>query len=88
MICDLVDEFVPIWEGDRGGADHLREGQTRPRQALCIDCARLHGNWVGRRGVVHVGPEEDVRWYIENRNWSERVRSGEYRSWIREQYGE
>jgi dTDP-glucose 4,6-dehydratase len=33
------------------------------------------------------GLRKTVRWYLENRGWSERIRSGAYQSWIREHYG-
>lgn len=34
------------------------------------------------------GIEETVRWYLENPEWVEGVRSGEYRTWIDRNYGE
>ena len=90
MICDLVDEFVPILGG--GSRRRLitfvkdRPGHDR---RYAIDCAKLHEElgWSPAESFTS-GLRKTVRWYIENRNWSERVRSGEYRSWIREQYGE
>jgi len=32
------------------------------------------------------GLEKTVRWYMDNRQWVDRVRTGEYRRWIRENY--
>ncbi len=32
--------------------------------------------------------EETVKWYIENRDWVSHVKSGEYKNWIKDYYGE
>ena len=29
-----------------------------------------------------------MRWYLENKAWVEEVRSGDYRKWIEQNYGE
>jgi dTDP-glucose 4,6-dehydratase len=39
------------------------------------------------RMTFETGLRETVRWYRENAEWVRQVRSGEYRSWIRRQYG-
>ena len=33
------------------------------------------------------GLEKTVRWYLENPEWVREVESGEYRSWIEQNYG-
>ncbi len=33
------------------------------------------------------GLEKTIRWYLDNRGWIDRVKSGEYQSWIDKQYG-
>jgi dTDP-glucose 4,6-dehydratase len=90
MICDLVDEFAPLSEG--GSRRRLitfvkdRPGHDR---RYAIDFEKLHGGlgWSPAESFPS-GLRKTVRWYIENRAWSERILSGEYRSWISEQYGE
>jgi dTDP-D-glucose 4,6-dehydratase len=37
--------------------------------------------------LQHESLRKTVRCYLENRDWSERVRSGAYQSRIREHYG-
>ena len=32
------------------------------------------------------GLQETVEWYINNGDWIERIRSGEYRQWVKDQY--
>src|SRR5690606_6994774 len=45
-----------------------------------IDSSKLQGELGWRpRYTFEAGLRETVRWYLENRPWWERVRSGEYR---------
>ncbi len=89
MICDLVDEFAPAADG--GSRRRLitfvpdRPGHDR---RYAIDFAKLHRElrWSPAESFES-GLRKTVRWYLENRGWSDRIRSGEYQSWIREQYG-
>jgi dTDP-glucose 4,6-dehydratase len=90
MICDLIDEFVPLAGG--GSRRRLitfvkdRPGHDR---RYAIDFAKVHSElgWSPAESFVS-GLRKTVRWYLENRAWSDRIRSGQYQSWIREQYGE
>jgi len=34
------------------------------------------------------GLEQTIKWYLENPGWMERVRSGDYRSWIEKNYSQ
>jgi len=34
------------------------------------------------------GLERTIKWYLENEQWIERVKSGEYREWVERNYGE
>lgn len=89
MICDLVDEFAPLPEG--GSRRRLitfvkdRPGHDR---RYAIDFSKLHGElgWSPEESFAS-GLRKTVRWYIDNIAWNERIRSGEYQAWIREQYG-
>jgi dTDP-glucose 4,6-dehydratase len=89
MICDLVDEFAPFPEG--GSRRRLitfvkdRPGHDR---RYAIDFTKLHEElgWSPAESFSS-GLRKTVQWYIENRSWSGRIQSGEYRAWISEQYG-
>jgi dTDP-glucose 4,6-dehydratase len=90
MICDLVDEFAPFPEG--GSRRRLitfvkdRPGHDR---RYAIDFSKLHQElgWSPAESFAS-GLRKTVRWYLDNPSWSSRIRSGEYQSWIHEQYGE
>jgi dTDP-glucose 4,6-dehydratase len=90
MICDLVDEFLPLPAG--GSRRRLitfvkdRPGHDR-RYAIDYSKIRAELGWSPAESFAS-GLRKTVRWYIDNRSWSERIRSGEYQSWICEQYGE
>lgn len=89
MICDLVDEQAPASPG--GSRRRLitfvkdRPGHDR---RYAIDFTKLHRElgWSPAESFVS-GLRKTVQWYLAHRDWSERIRSGEYQSWIREQYG-
>jgi dTDP-glucose 4,6-dehydratase len=89
MVCDLVDELAPSPEG--GSRRRLitfvkdRPGHDR---RYAIDYSKLHRElgWSPAESFAS-GLRKTVQWYLENRSWSERIRSGEYQTWIREQYG-
>jgi dTDP-glucose 4,6-dehydratase len=53
-----------------------------------IDCSRVKGElgWE-RASSFDEGLRKTVRWYLDNKAWCEHVRSGEYRSWLADNYG-
>jgi len=89
-ICDLLDEMRP-----EPGAGPRRRLITfvkdRPGHDLryAIDCARIERElgWSPREDF-HSGLRRTIEWYLANRGWVDRVRSGQYREWIRRHYGE
>ena len=89
MICDLVDEFAPAANGEsrRRLITFVTDRPGHDRR-YAIDFSKLHGelDWSPEESFES-GLRKTVRWYLENRGWSDRIRSGEYQSWMREQYG-
>ena len=63
-----------------------RPGHDR-RYAMDLSKARRELGWAPRR-TFEAGLEETVRWYVEHRGWWERIRTGAYRAWYAQQYGE
>ena len=54
-----------------------------------IDCSKLKEKLGWKQGTeFSAGLERTIRWYIENREWVERIQSGEYRKWIEKNYGD
>jgi dTDP-glucose 4,6-dehydratase len=53
-----------------------------------IDCSKIKRDLGFKQSVDFAsGLERTVRWYLENKTWVNRVRSGAYREWIEKNYG-
>ena len=57
------------------------------RYAIDAEKIRTELGWTPRH-TFEQGIEETVRWYLENGDWVESVRSGDYRKWIERNYAE
>jgi dTDP-glucose 4,6-dehydratase len=80
-ICALIDELAP--DAKRGAAATLIAYVTdRPGHDLryAIDASKISRDlgWTPRENF-ETGLRKTVRWYLENRPWWERIRSGVYR---------
>jgi dTDP-glucose 4,6-dehydratase len=80
-LCDLVDEMAaPLASGPRRGL--IRFVQDRPghdmRYAIDPSTSERELGWRPRHDFDS-GMRSTIRWYLENRSWWERVRSGAYR---------
>jgi dTDP-glucose 4,6-dehydratase len=69
-----LKSYVP----DRPGHDH--------RYAIDASKIRQELGWQPSRSF-EAGIDETVRWYLDNRAWVDEVRSGEYRTWMDQNYG-
>ncbi len=90
LLHELIDAVADVAGRD---AARLRELITfvkdRPGhdQRYAIDCTKIKRElgWTQRHDLA-AGLRDTVRWYLENPSWVERVRSGEYRSWMEKNY--
>ena len=89
MICDILDE-------------HKRLSDNHPRKELitfvtdrpghdrryAIDFGKLKSTlgWSPEESFES-GIRKTIQWYRDNSDWIDRVKSGEYQSWIKEHYG-
>ncbi len=80
-ICRVVDRLRPRDDGQPRLSQRTfvpdRPGHDR-RYAMDISKIRRDLGWQPRHGFDR-GIEETVSWYLENRNWIERIASGSYR---------
>lgn len=89
LICDRLDAILP-----ESGAPPRRELITfvkdRPGHdwRYAIDFGKLRGElgWQPAESF-ETGIDKTIRWYLERREWVERVKSGEYQKWIKAHYG-
>lgn len=89
MICDILDEI----QGDRAGRSRRElitfvEDRPGHDRRYAIDCARIKRDlgWSPEESFES-GIRKTIQWYLDNEAWVNRVKSGEYRSWIKEHYG-
>jgi dTDP-glucose 4,6-dehydratase len=87
-ICDLLDKTTEKLP-DRSRKELITFVKDRPGHDLryAIDCSKIINklNWKPEESFK-TGINKTLQWYISNRKWVDRVKSGEYRSWIKKQY--
>jgi dTDP-glucose 4,6-dehydratase len=88
MICDILDETNRL-DDHRSRRELIRFVKDRPGhdRRYAIDFTKLNQelNWCPEASL-ETGIRETIRWYLDNRRWVERVRSGEYQTWIKTHY--
>jgi dTDP-glucose 4,6-dehydratase len=89
MICDILDNLQGLKDG-RPRRDLIAFVKDRPGhdRRYAIDCTKLWQalGWTPRESL-ETGIVKTIQWYLDNQDWVNRVRSGEYRAWMAEQYG-
>jgi len=89
MICDILDGIQKP-EAKESRRELIAFVKDRPGhdRRYAIDSTKLNRElgWVPKESL-ETGIRKTIQWYIDNREWVNRVRSGEYQSWIKEQYG-
>jgi len=89
MVCDIIDEMQGT-EGTRSRRELITFVKDRPGhdRRYAIDFTKLKQaiGWFPEESF-ETGLRKTIQWYVDNREWVNRVRSGEYQSWIKEHYG-
>lgn len=88
MICDILDETNPLPDR-RSRRDLIEFVKDRPGHDLryAIDYSKLKQDLKWQPEVtLETGIRETVNWYLQNRQWIDRVKSGEYQTWIKTHY--
>lgn len=88
MICDILDEMEQI--SDKHSRRELitfvkdRPGHDR-RYAIDFTKLQQELSWKPETSFK-TGIRQTIQWYLDNRPWVERIKSGEYRDWIKTHY--
>ncbi|MEJ2655762.1 MAG: dTDP-glucose 4,6-dehydratase [Desulfobacterales bacterium] len=88
MICDILDEVNPFPDL-RSRRDLIAFVKDRPGHDLryAIDSSKLKQALSWRPEVsLETGIRETIDWYLQNRRWVDRIKSGEYQTWIKTHY--
>jgi dTDP-glucose 4,6-dehydratase len=87
-LCDVLDDVKPGGTG-KPRRDLISFVKDRPGHDLryAMDFSRLENELGWKPGEsFETGIEKTIKWYMDNKSWVERVRSGEYLKWIDQQY--
>ncbi|QKE40166.1 MAG: dTDP-glucose 4,6-dehydratase [Ferrovum myxofaciens] len=88
-LCAALDRHRPTAQGSRRRLIQFvtdRPGHDR-RYAIDARKIRKELDWQPAHSFAS-GLEQTVRWYLDHQEWSERVLSGAYRSWLEQNYAE
>jgi dTDP-glucose 4,6-dehydratase len=89
-ICDLVDEMRPRNGGGarRGLITYVQDRPGHDRR-YAINASKISRELGWRPAEkFESGLRKTVRWYLENGEWVDGVRTGAYREWMGRNYGE
>ncbi len=88
LICNRLDELQP---GTAPYRDQITFVKDRPGhdRRYAIDSGKMRDElgWTPAHDFAS-GIERTIRWYLEHREWCDRVRSGEYQHYYEQQYGQ
>ncbi len=89
MICEILDEHKKLAE-NRPRRELITFVKDRPGhdRRYAIDFSKLKNTlgWSPEESFES-GIKKTIKWYLENTNWTDRVKSGEYKSWVKKHYG-
>ncbi|OUY06694.1 dTDP-glucose 4,6-dehydratase [Acinetobacter populi] len=89
-ICQLLEELAPNKpQGVVNYQDLITYVTDRPGHDLryAIDASKIKQDlgWVPLE-TFETGLRRTVQWYLDNQDWVQRVQSGEYQNWVKQQY--
>ena len=88
MLCDVLDEMRPGAD-QSSRRDLITFVKDRPGHDLryAIDCSKLEKElgWSALESF-ETGLKKTIQWYLDNPQWVQRVKSGEYLKWVEEHY--
>jgi dTDP-glucose 4,6-dehydratase len=89
-ICSLLDELRPnVSIGDRRKLIQFVPDRPGHDRRYAIDASKIARELDWKPTVsFEEGLRWTVKWYLENAQWIENVRTGAYRDWIRQNYEE
>jgi dTDP-glucose 4,6-dehydratase len=88
LICERLNELRPGAESYKAQITYVTDRPGHDRR-YAIDAGRMQAElgWSPKHDFQS-GIENTIQWYLANRDWCDRVRSGEYREYYVQQYGE
>jgi len=87
-ICELLDEMVPKAQSYSEQVTYVADRPGHDRR-YAIDAEKISHelNWKPLE-TFESGIRKTVQWYLDNQTWVDNVKSGAYKSWVEQNYGE
>jgi len=87
-ICDLLDEMVPKNTSYREQITYVADRPGHDRR-YAIEASKISHelNWKPQE-TFESGIRKTVEWYLTNQPWVDNIKSGAYKTWLSEHYGE
>lgn len=89
MICRCLDSMLPK-SAFKPHADLIEFVKDRPGHdwRYAIDCSKIEAElgWKPAE-TLETGLRKTIEWYLQNGEWVESIKTGEYKRWIERQYG-
>ena len=89
-LCDMLDDMVPgKGTGSRRDLITFVEDRLGHDRRYAIDFSKLKAElgWTPSE-TFETGLKKTIQWYLDNPGWVERIKSGEYLSWMKKKYGQ
>jgi dTDP-glucose 4,6-dehydratase len=88
-ICDRLDALSPAEGGGRRELISYVKDRPGHDRRYAIDCTKIETElgWQPEESFAS-GIEKTIQWYLDHREWVDRIRSGAYREWMAKHYGE
>lgn len=88
-LCDIVADETDVPSSEMRDLISFVTDRPGHDRRYAIDCSKTKDELGWTQSVTfEEGLRRTVRWYLDNKEWAERVRSGEYRAWIEKNYEE
>jgi dTDP-glucose 4,6-dehydratase len=90
MICSMLDKMVPPPD-ESSRSELVTFVKDRPGHDFryAIDSSKLQTDLGWRpEESFETGLQKTIQWYLDNHEWVERIKSGEYRSWVKQHYSD
>jgi dTDP-glucose 4,6-dehydratase len=86
-ICAILDELVPKSDFTYSALITFVKDRPGHDQRYAIDCSKISRElgWKPEESFAS-GLLKTVRWYLDNSDWVDRVRSGNYQNWLKQNY--
>jgi dTDP-glucose 4,6-dehydratase len=88
-ICDRLDARQPLEDGARRKLITFVSDRPGHDRRYAIDCSKIEAQlgWRPQESFAS-GIDKTIQWYLDHMEWVDRVRSGAYREWMAQHYGD